>query len=82
MARRNNLHSEGVIKGLYKYGNSSKEELDAEHNIEARIENPGDVDEEKWAAAKKAAEKEYGAGHWEAVSYIYKKMGGEFHRKK
>ena len=77
-------------RGQEKYGNSSKEELDLEHDIQAhnsypgiheKIENPGSVDEAKWKEAKAAAEKEYGPGHWAAVSYIYKKMGGEFHRK-
>jgi hypothetical protein len=46
-----------------------------------KIENPGDVDEGKWKKAKDLAEKEYGAGHWAAVSYLYKKLGGTFHRK-
>lgn len=43
------------------------------------IENPGQVDEEKWAEAKKAAKEE--GGGWALVSYIYKKMGGKFHTK-
>ena len=47
----------------------------------SKVENPGDVDEEIWSKAKAAAEKEYGAGRWGAVSHIYEKMGGKFHRK-
>jgi hypothetical protein len=46
-----------------------------------KIENPGDVDEGIWKKAKAASEKEYGAGHWAVTSYLYKKMGGKFHKK-
>lgn len=77
--------NESLKQGIIKYGNSSKEELDLEHDIQAhnsypgveKIENPGDVDESKWKEAKEKASKEYGS----AVSDIYKKMGGEFHKK-
>jgi hypothetical protein len=64
-------------KGKQRYGSDESPgygELD-------KVQNPGDVDEYKWAEAKKAAEKEYGEGHWGAVSYIYEKLGGKFHRK-
>jgi len=63
--------------------NSLAEDIKA-HNAESeeKIENPGDVDEGKWEEAKKAADKSTGGTRkWALVSYLYKKMGGTFHRK-
>jgi len=42
------------------------------------IENPGNVDEAKWAEAKKKCIKEYGHIKWPVVTTIYKEMGGTF----
>jgi hypothetical protein len=50
-------------------------------NEEGTVQNPGDVDEAKWEAAKKASAKEYGPDNWKTVTKIYKSMGGKFHKK-
>ena len=65
--------SEGTEKGRVLYGNQK---------TDPRVENPGKVDESIWKKAKEKAASEYGEGRWAAVSYIYKKMGGKFHKKK
>ena len=75
--------------------NSSQEQLDKEHGISLeitqhnsdpmvgeKIENPGSVDEPKWEAAKKDADKSIGKRSWALVSYIYKRLGGTFKSKK
>lgn len=62
----------GTKKGKAVYGSG----------VDRRVENPGKVDESIWERAKKKAQDEYGAGHYAAVSYIYKKMGGRFHKKR
>lgn len=41
------------------------------------ISNPGNVDEAKWEAAKKACMKEYGKMKWAVVMHIYEQEGGE-----
>jgi hypothetical protein len=49
--------------------------------VPEKIMNPGSVDEPKWKAAKADVMKEYGEIRWPVVSYVYRKMGGTFHRK-
>jgi len=65
--------SEKAEEGKKRYGANSK--------VDPKVENPGHVDESIWERAKKKAQEEYGAGHWAAVSFLYKRLGGRFHHK-
>jgi len=86
------MYSNGIRLGMARYGNESKDLLDKEHRIEARLDkhetapddivmNPGHVDEAKWEKAKKAAEKSGYKDKYAVVTEIYKKMGGTFSHK-
>lgn len=66
--------AEGKIPGASGISTEAMEDHDQ------KIRNPGDVDEAKWAKAKKLCEKEYGHIKWPVVSKIYKSLGGEFHK--
>jgi hypothetical protein len=40
----------------------------------SKIQNPGHVDESKWAEAKKISRESYGEERWPFVMYMYEKL--------